>query len=89
MRAWSTPHAGLERHADLWSTQPSAPLPSEATRPPAARDGRGRQTDGVAPRYLTILKIRSMPRRVCTRPSWVSMKHACTYQPGLALMISC
>jgi hypothetical protein len=23
----------------------------------------------------------SMPRRVCSRPSCVAMKHACTYQP--------
>ena len=33
--------------------------------------------------------IRSMPRRVWGTPSWVSMKHACTYQPGLAVIVSC
>ena len=39
--------------------------------------------------YLRILMMRSMPSLVCSRPSWVSMKQACTYQPGLAVIVSC
>lgn len=39
--------------------------------------------------YLTIWKMRSIPSRVCDRPSWVSMKQACTYHPGLAVIVVC
>ena len=53
---------------------------------PPRRSGTGRHG---AERYLVILMIRSMPRRVWGRLSWVSMKHTCTYQPGLAVIVSC
>ncbi len=57
-----------------------------AERPaPPRRDGPSRR--GAL--YLVILMIRSMPRRVWGRLSWVSMKHTCTYQPGLAVIVSC
>jgi hypothetical protein len=32
--------------------------------------------------YLRIWMTFSMPRVVCSRPSWVSMKHAITQYPG-------
>ena len=35
--------------------------------------------------YLTTWMVRTIPSRVCSRPSWVPMKHASTYVPGLAL----
>ena len=49
----------------------------------------GRASSADRRRYLTILMMRSMPSRVCGRPSCVGMKQTCTYQPGLAVMVSC
>ncbi len=39
--------------------------------------------------YLTIWMTRSMPSWVCSRPSWVSMKHARTQYPARWRTTSC
>lgn len=39
--------------------------------------------------YRVILSGRSIPSRVCGTCSWVSMKQTWTYQPGLAVILSC
>ena len=57
-----------------WGDDPPGPSSAGPGGPPR-RGGTGRH---AARRYLVILMIRSWPNRVCSRPSWVFMKHACT-----------
>jgi len=58
--------------------------PTSPRRPP------GRINDcPMLLRYLTILSGRSIPSEVCGTCSWVSMKQTWTYQPGLAVILSC
>ena len=73
-----------DRHAGVRRVGARRAFARSRSRGPAPWPGR-------VPRwlYFVILMIRSIPSRVWSRPSWVSMKHACTYQPGLAVIVSC
>ncbi len=86
----------------LRSRNPRTPQGSVLVQQVRERDGSSASgaSDthaGSAPRLDTLrsyvapttFTTRTMPSCVCSRPSWVSMKQASTYMPGLASSVCC